>query len=135
MASKFPTYTIPEGMVTEDGWYDVSLGKEPIESCRARATAVAAEMRKRANAVVAPAESDEIFTHNVVMVIHHDFKCALLDAFLLPETTGPLRRWTCYNASMTTLDIYSNGTVNILQVNSVTHLPKDLVEIQDLGKR
>ena len=120
-------------MVTEAGWYDTSLGKEPVENCRARAAAVAQEMRRRASELTSADVDDD--TRNVIMVMHHDFKCALLDAFLLPSTTGSLTRWTCYNASMTTLDISGDGAVRVLQVNSVTHLPKELIEVPDLGKR
>ena len=41
----------------------------------------------------------------LVIVCHYDFICAILDAILLPETTGHFARWRHHNTALTVVDI------------------------------
>ena len=98
-------------------------------SSRVCVNQVVAELTRKAAAV------EEGRTESHVIVCHHDFKCAMFDALLVPATEGPLIRWTFYNASVSTVDIYADGRVAVLQVNSTSHLPPELVAVPDLSKR
>jgi len=128
MSEGWPSYQLPDD-VTEKGWYDVDLNCESTEHCRGRARDVVAAMREKASAV------EGGLTESHVIVCHHDFKCAMFDALLHPDTEGGLIRWTFYNTSISAVDIYADGRVAVLMVNSTAHLPPALVAVPDLSKR
>lgn len=118
MGRDFPTYAIPEG-VSSAGWYPpegTRKGKEVDDECRARVSGVAASMKAEAAAL---SESKQ-----VVLVVHYDFLCALLDALLIrgEEHKGPFVNWRHYNTGVTVVDINADGTVVTSMQNAVPHL-------------
>jgi broad specificity phosphatase PhoE len=149
MTSEFPEYTLPDAeAVGDDGWYSTERRQrdlETVEETRARAATVAATLRARAaNLLLLPAATSSTaaavttaggIISREVLVVHHDFICALLDALVTPNATGALTQWTFYNCALTVVDIFADGSVRVLMTNSYTHLPPELVVIEDLGER
>lgn len=95
MASLVPSFVIPE-TVNGDGWYTKD-GRETNDECRTRAKDVAREL---------VAKSQGLDSRKTLLVVaHYDFICAVLDALLHPDTTGPFDRWRHYNTAITVIDI------------------------------
>eukprot|EP00549_Striatella_unipunctata_P025394 CAMPEP_0118685422 /NCGR_PEP_ID=MMETSP0800-20121206/7233_1 /TAXON_ID=210618 ORGANISM="Striatella unipunctata, Strain CCMP2910" /NCGR_SAMPLE_ID=MMETSP0800 /ASSEMBLY_ACC=CAM_ASM_000638 /LENGTH=165 /DNA_ID=CAMNT_0006582323 /DNA_START=173 /DNA_END=670 /DNA_ORIENTATION=- len=123
MKGMFPTYTIPEDQVAEDGWYDVSLNKEPRPAGRERANGVFDKLKKQAM----EATSDR----TIVLVVHGDFIDFLLQSAVGVEGTS--RFFPCFNTCISVLDMTAKDTM-ILFHNSIAHLSEDLVKTHALGK-
>lgn len=132
MGELFPTYELPDD-VTPDGWY-VGGGKETDDECRARAAAVAGELRALAADLASGGGEGEgraecggggkARRRNVVLVVHYDFLCALLDALVTPERphAGPFVNWQHFNTGITVADVHGEtGNVTLRTMNSVVH--------------
>jgi broad specificity phosphatase PhoE len=60
---------------------------------------------------------------NVMMVVHYDFICALLDAVVAPETRGAFARWRHHNTAITVIDVTAkDGEVIFVAQNAVSHV-------------
>lgn len=113
IASRFPTYDLPDD-VGPAGWY-AGATKETDDECRARAARVLADLRAEAAGLDA--------NKNVVLVVHYDFICALLDSAVAPETTGPFARWRHHNTAVTVVDVTADhGEVVFVAQNAVAHI-------------
>ena len=44
-------------------------------------------------------------------------------------------RWTHYNCATSIVDIFPDGSIKVLQINSTTHIDPELVSYGDLGVR
>eukprot|EP00628_Pelagophyceae_sp_CCMP2097_P040969 CAMPEP_0184260624 /NCGR_PEP_ID=MMETSP0977-20130417/13438_1 /TAXON_ID=483370 /ORGANISM="non described non described, Strain CCMP2097" /LENGTH=276 /DNA_ID=CAMNT_0026566289 /DNA_START=48 /DNA_END=878 /DNA_ORIENTATION=+ len=121
MAAAHPNYVLPAA-VTDKGWYTARSGaKETDDECRDRAKEVATALKDKA----ALLEGDE----SILLVVHYDFICALLDAFLQPGTTGHFARWKHYNTALTVLDVDVGGEVSFISQNAIPHLYDDALLI------
>jgi len=113
MAAGYPRYGLPAA-VTDAGWY-AGAGRESDDECRERARGVLADLRTEASALEA--------NKNVMMVVHYDFICALLDAVLAPETRGAFARWRHHNTAITVIDVTAkDGEVIFVAQNAVSHV-------------
>lgn len=113
MSALFPSYELPD-QVTESGWY-TGLGKETDDECRQRAARVAARLKDRAKAI-----TDD---YTVLLVVHYDFINALLDALLVPGTTGAFLRWKLYNTGITVFDLDSQqAEPTFIALNAIPHI-------------
>lgn len=118
MVRMFPLIELPAG-VTEHGWYPPAGtrdGKETEDECRARVAGVAASLKAEAATLT---ESKQ-----VVLVVHYDFLCALLDVLLgrgeVPR--GSFVNFRHYNTGISVIDIQQDGTVVTSMLNAVPHL-------------
>jgi len=113
MSAEFPSYVLPDD-VTDSGWYR-GPGKETDDECRERAKLVAERLRDKAKRL----EADE----QLVLVVHYDFINALLDALLLPATTGPFDRWKLWNTGITVFDLDARAPdPALLAINAIPHI-------------
>ena len=114
----FPSYELPPG-VTERGWYPPAgtrEAKETDDECRARVARVAASLKAEAAAL---SESKQ-----VVLVVHYDFLCALIDELLVRGEvhSGPFISFRHYNTGISVVDIHQDGRIVTSMLNAVPHL-------------
>ena len=117
VASKFPNYVLPDAL-TDQGWWQPSLGHEERGAFYGRAVRVALELRRRA-------ETPEYSQKRIAIVTHGTFIDALLKAFLnmLPSRAFFFLH---YNTAITRLDFNQHGVL-IRCTNRVDHLPPRLI--------
>lgn len=96
MSEEFGDYELPEGL-SEDGWYR-GTGKETDDECRDRAKRFAKDLVDKAATINGQNQT-------IIVVAHYDFICAVLDAFIRPDTKGEFHRWHNYNTAITVIDI------------------------------
>ena len=139
MQDQFPVLSrcLPD-TVTEQGWYDMSLGRETNAHGQRRCQKVWKNLVAMAQAL----------TQNscIIMVVHGYFMDYLLQAALGilevqdSDIHNPLveksKIFPTWNASITAVDIHSSNCQRptILFHNSVAHLPSHLVKTSKLGK-
>lgn len=152
MQAQFPTFQLPAS-VTEQGWYNIKLGRESTQHGKERCQQVWRQLCRMA---------DNLTQHSsIVLVVHGDFIDHLLQAAfgilqldgqdylsskpassgMNPHLQENSKVFPTWNASITALDIPSshNGTnattrPTLLFHNSVAHLPPGLVKTNKLGK-
>ncbi|KAL7572489.1 hypothetical protein ACA910_000316 [Epithemia clementina (nom. ined.)] len=109
--------------VTDQGWYDVSLGKESKEQARKRVAKVFAELQRQAK----QARDDR----TIALVVHGDFIDLFLQTALGWKNEG---RWLfpCWNTCISVLDMDVTGRPMLLMHNAVSHL--STVKTHSLGK-
>lgn len=110
--AEFPDYVLPEG-ITEQGWWN--RGHEDWPTCHGRAIKVADELRKRV--------SD---TGKVAIVSHGGFVDALLKA-LFNQLPGRHLFYFHYNTAISRIDFCSDSRLDFRYLNSVAHMPVDLI--------
>jgi len=110
----FPGYQLPEG-VTERGWYEAAMGREPEEHSYYRAIKVARELRERS-------DSDEV----IALVSHAGFLDVLLKAIFgqLPSRPYTMRYYHD-NTAITRIN-FDDGWTTLHYMNRVDHLPANL---------
>ncbi len=109
--SQFPDYRLPD-TVSDDGWYDASLGYEPETHSEFRAIKVANELSQRSR-------SDEV----IALVSHAGFLETLLKAIFgqLPSRAYAMRYYH-NNTAITRID-YDGTRPALHYLNRVDHLP------------
>jgi broad specificity phosphatase PhoE len=115
--SEFADYTLPDTL-TDDGWWNATLGHEERGAFYGRAIRVAVELRQRA-------ENPDSAHHRIAIVTHGTFIDALLKAFLnmLPSRAFFFLH---YNTAITRLDFSERGML-VRCINRVDHLPADMI--------
>lgn len=105
----FPDYDLPD-TITEGGWYDSKMGKEPEAHSFYRAIKVATALQQRA-------ESDDV----LALVSHAGFMDILLKAIFnqLPSYTI---NYYHHNTAITRIDYYEQRPI-LHYMNRVDHLP------------
>ncbi len=111
---QFPAYQLPDE-VTDQGWYDVELGREPETHSYYRAIKVARELRKRSHSRA-----------GIALVSHAGFLDVLLKAFF---GQLPARPFTMHyyhdNTAITRINLEGAQTA-LHYMNRVDHLPAAL---------
>ncbi|MBE2183604.1 MAG: histidine phosphatase family protein [Anaerolineae bacterium] len=118
----FPDYVLPEGL-TENGWWNVTLGSEPYYTAVARAIKVATELKRRA--VETPLQSDGRPTC-IALISHGTFIDALIKA-LLNQLPNRGYYYLHYNTGITRIDFVENERLLLRYVNRVPHLTPDMI--------
>jgi len=111
---EFPNYTLPD-KITNQGWWDVNLGKEDWPSCQARAIRAAQQLRRWA-------DSEE----RIAIVSHGGFIDSLVKA-LTNQLPGRNLAYHNFNTAMNRIDFLDNERIDIRYLNRVDHLPQELV--------
>ena len=115
--SEFPGYKLPDS-VSEDGWYDKTLGLEPEARTVERAQRVADALRKRGDRDAA-----------LALVSHGDFLHLLLEVLFQEHTRDePSAHFMHQNAAITRID-FLDGQPQLRYFNQVEHLPAALHSI------
>jgi 2,3-bisphosphoglycerate-dependent phosphoglycerate mutase len=114
IVESFPEF-VPHDLITEAGWYNVSLGEEDIFGCYARAMRVAKTLRQLA-------EADETKDMRIALVTHGNFISALLNALYNNLPSQNLYFWH-YNTAFTRVDFVANGWMIVRYANRIAHLP------------
>lgn len=111
---QFAGYRLPDE-VTERGWYDPALGREPETHSYYRAIKVARELRERG-------DSDEV----IALVSHAGFLDVLLKAIFeqLPSRPHTMRYYHD-NTAITRIN-FDRGWTTLHYLNRVDHLPAAL---------
>ena len=149
MQTQFPAFQLPPS-VTEQGWYDMKLGRETSQHGKERCQQVWRQLCNVANNLTQ--------NSSVVLIVHGDFIDHLLQAaFGLLELDSSnnciasskdhlqekLKVFPTWNTSITALDIHpyncgmeasAPSRPTLLFHNFVAHLPADLVKTHKLGK-
>lgn len=115
--SEFPETRIVDG-VTENGWWDVTIGRETPAHFVSRAVRVALALRDRAH-------TDE----RIALVSHGAFLDSLIKALLNQSPGSPDGIfYSHYNTAMTRIDFNEGrSSVGIHYMNRVQHLPYELL--------
>jgi 2,3-bisphosphoglycerate-dependent phosphoglycerate mutase len=119
IGEKFPGYVIAEG-VTDAGWWQG--GYEDMPGCYARATRVARELRRRAQAAHEAGEEEE----RIALVSHGTFIDSLLKALFNQLPSNQLF-YQHYNTAITRVDFAHDGTLFLRFLNRVGHLPAEML--------
>ena len=118
MTASFPDANLPD-WVTDEGWYDVKLAREPISHSMGRAIDFVREMTLRA-------QRDEHRNDRIIVVAHGGFIAFALKAFVhtLPSFNY---MWHHYNTAITRINFHRDRPVEIMYVNRINHLSPDIV--------
>lgn len=111
---QFPGYQLPDE-VTESGWYDAALGREPETHSYYRAIKVARNLRERSDA-------DEV----IALVSHAGFLDLLLKVIFEQLPARPYTmRYYHDNTAITRIN-FDEGWTTLHYMNRVDHLPAAL---------
>lgn len=111
---EFPGYQLPEA-VTERGWYEAAMGREPEAHSYYRAIKVARELRKRG-------DSDEV----IALVSHAGFLDLLLKVIFEQLPARPYSmRYFHDNTAITRIN-FDQGWTTLHYMNRADHLPAAL---------
>ncbi len=114
--AEFPGYILPD-RVTDEGWYDIKLGKETRAFAYGRAAQVAIDLRKRAKA-----EPDA----RIAIITHGTFIDSLLKA-LFNQLPATQMYYLHYNTAITRIDFRDDDRMLVRHINRVDHLPPELI--------
>ena len=111
---KFPGYQLPQN-VTDRGWYEAAMGREPETHSYYRAIKVARELRERS-------DSDDV----IALVSHAGFLDVLLKAIFEQLPSRPYAmRYYHENTAITRIN-YQGPQPALHYLNRVDHLPVEL---------
>jgi broad specificity phosphatase PhoE len=110
--SEFPNFVLPEG-ITEGGWWN--RDDETEFTCQTRAIRVAERLRNWG-------DCDE----RIAIVTHAAFKDTLLKA-ICNQLSGISHFFHHNTAAISRVDFHKDGTLTLLYLNQVSHLPPELV--------
>ena len=125
IAEEFPGYLIPDS-ITDEGWYDLRKGHEPLGEAFARAVSVAFELRHRAEQVMAGENP-----HRRIALVSHGTYIDMLLKALFNMVPARQMYFMHYNTGFTRIDFLETerhrGRMLIRHVNRVAHLPPSLI--------
>jgi len=116
LANMFPDTRLPEA-VTDEGWWDVQMGRETPANFVSRAIRVALALRERAHT-----------EERIALVTHGAFMDALIKALLNQSPGHPDDFfYGHYNTGMTRIDFNEGRSkMSLHYMNRVSHLPAEL---------
>lgn len=112
--SEFPDFGLPDS-ITESGWYDAELGREPEAHSLFRAIKVATALRERGH-------RDEV----IALVSHAGFLDILLKAIFDQLPSRPYTMRYYHNNTAITRINYQGSRPVLRYMNRLEHLPPDL---------
>jgi broad specificity phosphatase PhoE len=115
ITDQFGHYLLPEGL-TDQGWWNPTYGMESTEASIERAGKVAASLHAQA------AASQE----RIGIVTHGTFANHLIYA-IFDQKPGRRLFYFHYNTAITRIDFYKDGSLGLVYLNRIGHLPLELV--------